>query len=227
MLYLSGATPPNLRPEIERLGWGYMLAPRAGRRIGLVAEIPWAADNGCFSAVWDEGSWVTWLDDMKPVQPTCLFAVAPDVVGDADATRARWEQYHHIPLDLGYRVAFVAQDGQDQRTVPWNAASALFVGGVDCPLCAWRKARRQGAKPQPTCTCFKISEAAFDLAREAKRRGLWTHMGRVNSQRRVRAAYAGSYDSADGTYMAFNPKGGIARIGEFLLRQRLQHPLAL
>ncbi len=41
----------------------------------------------------------------------------------------------------------------------WHRLDALFVGGS---------------------TYFKLGPTAAGLVREAKRRGLWTHMGRVN-----------------------------------------------
>lgn len=222
MLYLSGGTPPNLRPRVAELGWGYMLGPKAGVRLSLVEGVPWAADNGAFSGVWDPAGWASWLAAMVPARDRCLFAVVPDVLGDAHATRALWDEWVAVPRELGYRPAFVAQDGCTSALVPWGGTGALFMGGVDCPLCRWRKGKRRGQMPQPACSCFKLSEAAFGLVAEARRRGLWTHMGRVNSQRRLRAAYAGGYDSADGTYMRFNPIESLDRIGGYLTRLRRQ-----
>lgn len=201
MIYLSGGTPPELRGEVARLGWGYMLAPAAGVRLGLVDSLPWAADNGCFTTAWNAETWTAWLRAMMPARERCLFAVVPDVVADAAATRARWDEYKHIPRSLGYRLAFVTQDGCTTAMVPWSEAGAIFTGGS---------------------TAWKRSEPAFALIGVARSRGLWTHMGRVNSQRRLRAAYAGGYASCDGTYMAFNPAGGVRRLGEFLVQLRRQ-----
>src|SRR5205085_2383649 len=79
-----------------------------------------------------------------------LFVAAPDVVGDAAATLARFRlwlpalRYHALP------VAFVAQDGQEDLPVPWEAMTALFVGGT---------------------TAWKEGPAAAGLIQEAKARG--------------------------------------------------------
>lgn len=86
--------------------------------------------------------------------------------------------------ELGFPTAFVAQDGQEYLPIPWDAFDCLFVGGS---------------------TAWKLSEPAYALVREAKRRGKWCHMGRVNSWRRIRAAAMSGYDSCDGTYIAYNP----------------------
>lgn len=181
-----------------------MLAPKAGRRLELVQGLPWAADNGCFTTAWDADAWHRWLRCMQPRQASCLFAVVPDVVGSARATRERWDEYAAIPRRLGYRLAYVLQDGECVDEVPWSDLDAVFAGGT---------------------TAWKLSEQAYTLARRANRLGLWSHMGRVNSQRRLRAAYAAGYCSADGTYMAFNPVEGLDRIGGFLLAQRQQAAL--
>lgn len=201
MLYLSGGTPPNLRPRVASLGWGYMLGPKAGVRLSLVEGVPWAADNGAFSGAWDPGRWATWLAAMVPARDRCLFAVVPDVVGDAAATRALWDRWSAVPDELGYRLAFVAQDGCTPPDVPWGQVDCLFVGGTDA---------------------FKLSEVAFGLATEARQRGRQAHLGRVNSQRRLRAAYVGGYTSCDGTYMRFNPVESLDRIGGYLSRLRCQ-----
>jgi len=81
-------------------------------------------------------------------------------------------------------VALVAQDGLESLPVPWEDFDALFIGGS---------------------TAWKLSEAARELCQEAKRRGKWVHMGRVNSLRRMQVAEAFGCDSADGTMLRFDP----------------------
>lgn len=204
MIYLSTGLAPEWRAAVADLGWGYALSPKAGVRLDLVRDAPWMADNGAFSGRWDPDVWSGWLAAMVPARGTCLFAVVPDVVGDHPATRARWDEWAAVPRDLGYRPAFAAQDGCTPGDVPWDEAGALFVGGTDA---------------------FKLSETAFAVATEARRRGLWAHLGRVNSQRRLRAAYAAGYDSCDGSYVAFNPPQALERLGGYLTRLRRQAPL--
>ncbi|MDG4803681.1 hypothetical protein [Micromonospora sp. WMMD980] len=53
--------------------------------------------------------------------------------------------------------------------MPWHAIDALFIGGT---------------------TAWKLGPDAAHLAGQARRRGLWVHMGRVNSLWRLRHATA-------------------------------------
>ena len=50
------------------------------------------------------------------------------------------------------------------------------------------------------------------IAAEAKARGKWIHMGRVNSERRYRYAADIGCDSADGTYLTFGPDQNLPRL---------------
>lgn len=177
MLYLSGVVRPDM-PAMLQPGMGNL--PPVGQ--------PWAADNGRFSApqTYSDDRYLGWLAK-RPHQDACLFATAPDVVGDAAATLALSGPMFARIRALGYRVALVAQDGLERLTVPWSSFDALFIGGT---------------------TEWKLSEAAASLVREAKRRGKWVHMGRVNSLRRLRFAQSIGCDSADGTYLRFRHSKG-------------------
>ena len=159
------------------------------------AEQPWAADNGRFSSpeTYTDANYLRYLRS-RPGQDRCLFATAPDVVGDALATLALSRPMFAAIRDLGYRVALVAQDGLEHLEVPWADFDALFLGGS---------------------TSWKLGEGAADLAAEAKRRGKWVHMGRVNSLRRLRHAVSIGCDSADGTFLRFDQHGGRERIDKW------------
>ena len=161
-----------------------MLTPRMGQR--PLPGQTWAADNGRFSAPQDysDASYLEWLASM-PVE-SCLFATAPDVVADALATYALSLPMFPKIRALGYRVALVAQDGLEDLTIPWDAFDALFIGGS---------------------TEWKLGPEAAAIAAEAKAHGKWVHMGRVNSRRRMVYAESIGCDSADGTYLKFNPSG--------------------
>ena len=148
-----------------------------------------------------ERSWLQPPPDELPAIPKNLLWVAvPDVVncacgaeapcrkeqlgprcapiGDAQATLERfllWQGWiSHLPL------AFVLQDGSEQPgMVPWDAGlHAVFVGGSDE---------------------FKLGPAAAGLVHEARRRGLYAHMGRVNSEKRIQYAKSIGCTSIDGT----------------------------
>lgn len=154
---------------------------------------PWAADNGCFASTWSPDRWLDYLDRYAGT-PGCLFAVVPDVVADADATRALWPQWVDAVTSRGFRPAYVLQDGEDGSGVPWSDEPAVFVGGS---------------------TAYKLGPARVPVAM-AKERGLHVHMGRVNSLRRLRTAVDFGCDTADGTYLAFGPDVNVPRLCRML-----------
>jgi len=149
------------------------------------SEVPWAADTGIFGSFpFSLDKYLEKLALWQTEQGRCLFVTAPDVVADWKRTLERSMPVMPVIRDLGYRGALVLQDGATSATVPWNDIDAVFTGGS---------------------TEWKLSEEAYRLVQEAKDRGLWAHMGRVNSLRRLRAAHMGGYDSADGTHVIFKP----------------------
>jgi hypothetical protein len=154
-------------------------------------DVVWCADNGCFSEKWDEAAWWAFLLRNAHRADSCLFAVAPDVVGDAAATLVKSAPWLSKIRALGYPVAFVAQDGLTIEDAPWAEFQVLFLGGT---------------------TAWKLGPEARSLAAEAKRRGLWVHMGRVNSEKRYRYALAIGCDSADGTKLVFGPDTNLPQV---------------
>lgn len=180
MLYLATASGPKVRDAMTAGLIGSIHTTAGG--MPPDPAIPWCADNGCFSEAFDEGKWWAWLTRTDPAG--CLFAVAPDVVGDAAATLERSTPWLPRIRALGYPAAFVLQDGQEALPVPWGDFDVAFVGGT---------------------TAFKLGAAARALVAEAKARGKRVHMGRVNSQRRYTYARHIGCDSVDGTYLAFGP----------------------
>jgi hypothetical protein len=197
VIYLSGVSSAPLR-ELQHPRIGIMVQPGNGysRQVGDGYYHNWAADNGCFAgSVFGSGiafrgwDWLAWLNHMP--RAGCLFAVCPDVLGDWALTNALAQKWMGQVRALGFPVAYVAQDGVPQDKVPWLDFDCLFVGGT---------------------TAYKLSSAAYDLMAEAQRWGKWTHMGRVNSFRRLRAAASAGYDSADGTFLKFGPNANLPRL---------------
>ena len=100
-------------------------------------------------------------------------------VGDSIATIERFAIWHaflaHLPL------AYVLQDGSERPgLIPWDAPglTAVFVGGSD----RWR-----------------YGAACADLVRDARRRGLQAHFGRISSLSKIRYVQsigATSFDSS-------------------------------
>lgn len=190
VIYLSG----HRHEAIVRLrDVGYLLTPRMGQ--SPVAGVPWAADNGCFSNPegFDLNVYMGWLRDLAPYADSCLFATAPDVVGDAPATLARSLPVLPMIRKAGYPAALVAQDGLEEMEVPWNAFDVLFIGGS---------------------TRWKL--AAEALTRMAREMGKWVHMGRVNSYRRLRHAEAMGCHSVDGTFLKFGPSKNLIRLNRWM-----------
>lgn len=163
----------------------------------LPAGVTWCADNGCFGKGYPgDEQWFAWLQTYTAEERSrCLFAVAPDVVGDAAATLERSTPWLQKIRDLGYPVAFVAQNGLENLDVPWDSFDVLFIGGD---------------------TDWKLGPHARALVAEAKNRGKWVHMGRVNSHRRLRYAQTIGCDSADGTYIAFGPDQNLPNVMAWL-----------
>jgi hypothetical protein len=202
LIYLSGAVRPAL---MGRSDMGVMLTPMMGNNPDL-SQTHWAADNGCFAQPqkFSLDAYLAWLQGRSRYRATCLFATAPDVVGNAAAT---WERSRDVLPQLralGYPAALVAQDGMQQMTIDWDAFDVLFVGGT---------------------TAWKLSEPTYALVAEATRRGKWTHQGRVNSLRRLRACALSGFDSADGTYVAFGPDRNLPRVMDWLNRLSMQQTL--
>ncbi len=172
---------------------GLLTTPMNRNSIGSKAwsRLPIAIDNGAFSpGGFDEKKFVQLLRKAEANgDGRILWAVAPDVVGNAAATYRMFPWWaleiraHRLP------VAFVLQDGQDGLPLP--DADCYFIGGS---------------------TAFKLSEAACDLASEAKRRGKLLHMGRCNSIRRLEYAYHLGCDSVDGS--------GYSRFGDAAKKDR-------
>lgn len=176
----STATVRRLAPRWPGV-LGHLLTPTNRNAVVslLATGLPWGCDNGAFSS-FDPVRYRRFLARVRG-QPRCLWVVAPDRVGDARATLALFREWAEEVRAAGQPVAFVGQDGQEDLEVPWQEIDAWFVGGS---------------------TRWKLSQAAADLDGEARRRGKWVHMGRVNSRRRLEVAHARGADSVDGSSMS-------------------------
>lgn len=195
-MFLSGAWTASWLAN-PRSDAGLMLSPGMGNDGRALDHWCHGLDNGCFAQgdSFDPGGWLEWLASLRRYRERCLFAVAPDVVGDAEATLGRSLPYLPTVRQLGYPVAFVTQDECHSDLVPWGAFDVLFVGGTND---------------------WKLSEASWALCREAKARGLWVHVGRVNSFRRLQACAVSDVDSVDGTYLKFGPDVNLPRLWSWL-----------
>lgn len=219
ILLVSGATA-TLRALPADAPVGHLITPHTGNDIAGIASTgrPWAADNGCFGG-FDRAAFLAMLaaihraglDLMRAGSPVCtrpLWVVCPDVVGDAYATLQLWREWRHTLKAYNLPAAFVAQDGCEGGYIPWRRVACLFVGGS---------------------TAYKESDAVAWLIREAKRHGRMVHVGRVNTERRLRLFDGLGIDSIDGTQFSMFPDTYIPRWAERLrpsLRGQLVAPAA-
>jgi hypothetical protein len=189
LLLVSGAT---LYPREENEG--YLIAPKQWSRKSIADLRPrkWAIDNFAYSG-FDVAAFMRTLEVFYAV-PGCLFVSAPDVVGDAAATRDLWPFWSRLIRGLGLTPGFVAQDGIRPDQVPWDDGIALFIGGT---------------------TEFKESSLAMNLIGYAKARGIWAHVGRVNGRRRYAMMLKAGADSIDGTGFSRHPDVNIPLVDEW------------
>jgi len=201
MLYLATASTPLVRDAMRRGLLGQMVTPAEGKM--PLPGVTFAADNGCFGKGYPgDERWLAWLD--RQPRTSCIFAVAPDVIGDAVATAARSGPYLPTIRSMGFPAAYVAQDGQERFSPPWDEFDVLFIGGT---------------------TSWKLDIQARRLTTQAIRRGKHVHMGRVNSLRRHRYADAIGCKSVDGTYLIWGPDVNLPIALGWVHDGRTQRPL--
>lgn len=201
-MYLTGSwSSPGLRPHLDRGVIGVMTNPKIGNFRDPAWA--WAADNGCFNAKTyvGDGAWFAWLTRQDPTG--CLFAVAPDVVADHEATIARSLPWLARIRSADFPAAFVLQNGATVDSVPWDAFDVAFIGGDDA---------------------FKLGGADHLIA-EAQARGKAVHVGRVNSDRRFQRFALMGVDSCDGTFLAFGPETNTPRLLAWIRRHATQPAL--
>jgi hypothetical protein len=157
----------------------------------------WGMDNEMFTNKFEEGKFFEALEIYKPYMGGCRFVVSPDMVGDCIETMNRWEVYHSRIRDIGYPVAFAAQDGQEKYGLP-DGVDAVFIGGS---------------------TAWKLGEGARYLIDLAKSRDCWVHIGRVNTLRRIAYSKIVGADSVDGTHFIFKPKAGLEQLRSWMGQQ--------
>ena len=163
----------------------------------LSAGVPFCLDCEVFSNKFDEAQWLKAVERAELYAATCLFVVVPDVVADAAATLQRFKQYR--PLIKNLPAAFVSQDGIEllADSIPWDDFSAVFIGGTDK---------------------HKLGASGRWVMQEARERGKWVHVGRVNSPSRIVQLWEA--DSWDGTHLGFNPSDA-SRFHAAVLQARL------
>lgn len=182
---LAYASRTGTRRNIASLraaGWRMLVsATGAHRHEGM----PYAVDNGAWSAFQQQAPWdeVAFSRLVSSHGRSADFVVVPDVVADANASLRQTSEWlprlaESLPID-GPKLLVAVQDGMaEQDVAPWiGGRVGVFLGGST----EWKLAtmRRWG-----------------DLC---SRRGVWYHVGRVNSAKRIRACAESGATSFDGT----------------------------
>ncbi len=139
-----------------------------------------------------------------PNPQDALFATVPDSVADHHKTLEMWPQWFQQVKDLGFKPAFILQNGCTPDEVPWDECDAVFIGGS---------------------TEWKLGIEAEAIVREARKRNKWIHMGRVNSLRRMTIAVHFGCDSVDGTYLAFAPDLNASKLVNMMKRIEIEPSL--
>lgn len=204
MIYLSGADNVSWRAYAETDPIGLCATPDIGNTVAaLSCYRVWCADNACYAHPhdFDLGRFLAWLAGLDAVRGSCLFANAPDVVGKWDATLQRALPVLPTLREMGHKSAIVLQDECTPSAIPWDEIDAVFVGGT---------------------TRWKVGQQSEACCREAKRRGKWVHMGRVNSLKRLNAAAYFGCDSVDGTFIKFGPRVNAKKLIRWLRKVNAQ-----
>ncbi|GGS03327.1 hypothetical protein GCM10008960_32440 [Deinococcus sedimenti] len=196
MLYFASTSSDlddlDAHPDI-----GVMTGPRVGG-LGsiLTSQRPWASDCDALSKHgfhYDE-----FVQHLRRVHDPalmerCRFVVVPDVPGCGRSTLAAFHAAAPDLAELGFPLAYCLQDGAEDLEFP--LCDVAFLGGSD----DWREA---------------VGAALLERAADE---GLGTHVGRVNSARRVRHLSFCHCDSVDGTYVGFRGvERGAREIGSWL-----------
>lgn len=203
MIFLSGYHDIAFR---DRDDTGIMLNRWNGRRSReKMLGYTWGMDTMSFTRPekFRLDSYLAFLKRKSIYQDKCLFATAPDVLGDVDATIDKAMPVLPLIRDLGYSAALVAQNGIEHVDIDWDAFDVWFVGGT---------------------TDWKLSSPSYELMQEARLKGKKVHMGRVNTFRRLKSAATIGCHSVDGNRAIFKPRKEVPYI-LYMLDKLKQQPV--
>lgn len=190
MLYLGvGSHHPKIFEALKQQKIGLMDSQnnREKKDHGII----WAGDNGCFGDKFNEKLWQGWLERSTFYIEDCLFATVPDFLCNHKETLKMFRQYQNIPRDLGYPIAFVAQNGATPKNIPWDDIDVLFIGGD---------------------TEWKMGKKALSVTDAAKQNGKKVHVGRVNGYKRYYYWNEAGADTVDGSTFAFSPEKNLDKV---------------
>jgi hypothetical protein len=187
MLLIPGnAATIAAEARLDRRFTGFLLTTKNTQITTGLFGMRYGVDNECYSLgpAFDQDRFLRALERIAETHGTeeCVFVTAPDVVGDAQATLERAEEWLPLVRSLGFPAALAAQDGLERERIPWAEFDAIFVGGT---------------------TEWKLGEACATIMADARSRGKWLHVGRVNSEKRWDELLV-KPDSVDGTKFLYS-----------------------
>ncbi len=210
ILYLSGVrnelTDSLVNYHSNDLPLGLLVQPLTVSYLEKAHLYHWCGiDNGCFSSPqrFSLKSYLKLISDcFRKFGDNTLFATAPDVF-DITTGKGNWQATIAKSLPVlpqirqrGVPAAIVAQDGATPYNTPWDAFDCLFIGAS---------------------TEWKLSNECRIMCHEARRRGKWVHMGRVNSMTRMHIAFEFGGHSVDGTHLLYHEeRAGVENILSWL-----------
>ena len=194
-IYLASGTAivPKIieeQPHLEPYA-GWLNTPRSAMSFDTLKKtgLPIGVDNSAFT-YFDEKKY---LSLVSRISGNVQWLTMPDVVADAKTTTQLFNEWKERITDIP--LAYVGQDGCEDIDIPWTDIRCFFIGGS---------------------TEWKLSQTTATLVAHAQQLGKLIHMGRVNSQKRLRYAHWLGCDSVDGSgYSRFSNKY-LARSLEFL-----------
>jgi hypothetical protein len=179
-MYMSPIGDETIYPE-NRFKFGY-IANLYRVNYHLNVGYLWMLDNSVYTGYYTYDRWIKRLEECLPYRETCIGVVIPDVVGDYQETLKNFASLRHIPKEMGYPIALASQDGLTSEMTPWQDIDVLFIGGTDE---------------------HKLGVEAALLIEEGRNRGVWIHVGRVNSPSRIEKFFLAN--SWDGTTLVKDP----------------------
>lgn len=230
--YLTGCAGELVASIAHERHIGILVQPGNSYDLQVHKYPAWAGDNGAFTKAAGGFSPERFRDMLRrpalqAAKSTCLFVVAPDrltvladgtVIGDAAGTLDQFPGWAPEIRAAGFPVALVAQNGLESlllrmhREDLWSLVDVLFLGGGPDPALI----TRENPKGE-----WKLSQGARECCYAAKMRGKRTHMGRVNSGKRLEFAHTilarndFGIDTADGTFLKFGMRQNVPRMLEW------------
>ena len=200
-IYLTGKSTASTRAAGKMMrNLGVLVTPATAQYRNHIDDYEfYAVDNGAISKPgFEEEKFYRLLDNLKKLghADKALFASAPDVLGDMQATLKRSEPHFDRIRDAGFPVALVLQNGATLEMIPWDKIDVLFVGGDN----KFKLAATDNSLKNEMDTKAEI----WPILKEADKRGVPVHFGRVSSPKRLHIVHYGMGGrSVDGTFLNF------------------------